>query len=194
MKMHQVTTIDQHAEEKPDSPKLGMWLFLATEIMFFSALLSAALNMKARSPADANHVLNIPVTAVNTFVLICSSTAVVMALAALQDNRRRVAIRWMIVTAVAGCIFLGVQANEYISLIHEGFTPSANLFAGGFYAITSAHGFHVLLGVLTLLWLIGRTAKGSVSHTNYRPFEVWGLYWHFVDIVWIVLFTVLYLL
>jgi heme/copper-type cytochrome/quinol oxidase subunit 3 len=185
-----------HASEPPavDTRKLGMWIFLVSEVMFFSGLISAALNMKMRSPADANHVLNIPVTAVNTFVLICSSTAVVLALSALQDGRRKTAIRWMILTAVMGFIFVGVQANEYRLLLEEGFTPSSSLFAGGFYAVTSAHGMHVFLGVLVLLWLIARTARGSVSATHYMPFETWGLYWHFVDIVWIFLFTVLYLL
>ncbi len=194
--MEQTATV-QHATQPHggvDTRKVGMWLFLVSEVMFFSGLISAALNMKMRSPADANHALNIPVTAVNTFVLICSSTAVVMALSALQDGRTRTAIRWMIATAVMGSIFVGVQVNEYIHLLRDGFTPQSSLFAGGFFAVTSFHGFHVFLGVLVLLWLIARTARGSVNQKHYMPFECWGLYWHFVDIVWILLFTILYLL
>ena len=192
--MNRVSPAQQLAAQKPDSRKLGMWIFLATEVMFFTGLISAALKMKSLSPADANHVLNIPITAVNTFVLIVSSTAVVMALAALQDGKRPLAIRWMVLTAVLGATFVGIQAYEYTHLIGEGFVPSANQFASGFYAVTSAHGFHVLLGVLVLINLIARTVRGSVSPRHYMPFEVWGLYWHFVDVVWIILFTVLYLL
>src|SRR5512135_2344280 len=111
--MMKPTTTTVHASEPPavDTRKFGMWIFLVSEVMFFSGLISAALNMKMRSPADANHVLNIPVTAVNTFVLICSSTAVVMALSALQDGRRRTAINWMIATAVLGSTFVAVQVN-----------------------------------------------------------------------------------
>ncbi len=198
--MHQVTTHPtttapaQGGLAGIDRRKLGMWMFIASEVMFFTGLIAAAMNMKWRSPADANHALNIPVTAVNTFVLIVSSTAVVLALDALHMGKKRQALNWMIVTALLGLTFVAVQVNEYFHLIRDGFIPSSNLFAGGFYAVTSFHGTHVFIGVLALLWMIYRTAKGTVSPENPVPFETWGLYWHFVDVVWIVLFTILYLL
>jgi heme/copper-type cytochrome/quinol oxidase subunit 3 len=192
--MNQVTAVTMQEESRLDTRKLGMWLFLASEVMFFGGLIAAALNMKWHSPAGANHALNIPVTAVNTFVLIVSSTAVVMALSALQDGKPKTARNWMILTALLGTTFLGIQVNEYIKLIGKGFTPASGLFAGGFFAVTSFHGFHVFVGVITLIWMIVRTTRGSVSPDNYVPFEAWGLYWHFVDVVWIVLFTILYLL
>ncbi len=192
--MNQVTAVAMQEESRLDTRKLGMWLFLASEVMFFGGLIAAALNTKWHSPAGANHALNIPVTAVNTFVLIVSSTAVVMALSALQDGKPKTARNWMILTALLGTTFLGIQVNEYTKLLAKGFTPASSLFAGGFFAVTSFHGFHVFVGVITLIWMIMRTARGDVSPANYVPFETWGLYWHFVDVVWIVLFTILYLL
>src|SRR5512142_2888833 len=99
--------------------KLGMWLFIASEVMFFSGLIAAAMRMKWMSPADANHALNIPVTAVNTFVMIVSSTAVVLALDALHMGKKRQALNWMIVTAILGLTFVGVQVNEYFHLIRD---------------------------------------------------------------------------
>ncbi|HEX9116648.1 MAG TPA: heme-copper oxidase subunit III [Anaerolineae bacterium] len=192
--MHQVPALTTPEPAKIDHRKLGMWIFLASEVMFFTALIAAAMNMKWRGPAHANAALNIPVTAVNTFVLIVSSTAVVLALSALEDGKVKTARNWMILTAVLGSTFVGIQVNEYIKLIGDGFIPSANTFASGFYAVTSFHGFHVFLGVVTLLWMLYRLLRGTLTPADPVPFETWGLYWHFVDVVWIVLFTILYLL
>ncbi len=119
-----------------DSPKLGMWIFLATEVMLFSSLIGAFLQMKARSPADAHHVLNVPVTAINTFVLIISSTTVVLALQAIMNGDQRRMRLFLGATLALGATFLGVQVFEYTELLHKGFTPSGSLFGGGFYTVT----------------------------------------------------------
>jgi heme/copper-type cytochrome/quinol oxidase subunit 3 len=177
-----------------DSRKLGMWIFLVTEVMLFSALIGAMLQLKAHSPASANDVLNIPITAGNTFVLIVSSTTVVLGLQAIMQGERR-KLRWYLAaTAALGALFLGVQIFEYSHLISEGFTPWGSLFGAGFYTVTGFHGFHVLIGVVWCLVLFFLALKNRFAADNYMRIEIFGLYWHFVDIVWIILFTVIYLI
>jgi heme/copper-type cytochrome/quinol oxidase subunit 3 len=172
-----------------------MWIFLATEVMLFSSLIGAFLQMKARSPADAHHVLNVPVTAVNTFVLIISSTTVVLALQAIMNGDQRRTKQFLGATVALGATFLGVQVFEYIELIsHKGLTPSGSLFGGGFYTVTGFHGFHVLIGLLWATGLLIQAVKGRFSADNYMRIEIFGLYWHFVDVVWIILFTIIYLI
>ena len=172
-----------------------MWIFLATEVMLFSALIAAFLQMKARSPADANQVLNIPITAVNTFILIISSTTVVLGLAAIQDGEKKKLLRYLVLTLLLGATFLGVQVlRVHAASPAKGLTPSGSLFGGGFYTLTGFHGFHVFIGLIWCLSLILMACKGVFSHRNYARIEIFGLYWHFVDIVWIILFTIIYLL
>jgi heme/copper-type cytochrome/quinol oxidase subunit 3 len=183
-----------HTSTGLDNRKLGMWLFLATEVMLFSALIAAFLQMKARSPAEANQILNIPITAVNTFILIVSSTTVVLGLAAIQDGDKKKLLRYLVLTLLLGATFLSVQVFEYTQLLHEGLTPSGSLFGGAFYTLTGFHGLHVFIGLIWCLSLILVARKGVFSHRNYARVEIFGLYWHFVDIVWILLFTIVYLL
>jgi heme/copper-type cytochrome/quinol oxidase subunit 3 len=193
--MSESPTVQAHpAEHHLDNRKLGMWIYLASEVMLFSALIGSLLSIKARSPATANAVLNVPVTAINTFVLIISSTTVVMALAAAEDGQPRKVRNFLLLTLVLGATFLSVQVLEYRHLLGEGFTPSGSLFAGAFYTVTGFHGFHVFIGLCLLLWLIPQAIKGMFTPTEHMRIEIFGLYWHFVDIVWIVLFTVVYLL
>ena len=191
-----ITVHDEHSAQagRIDNRKLGMWLFLATEVMLFSSLIGGFLTMKFHGPPDANHVLNIPVTALNTFVLIISSTAVVMALSSIEEGDQKRLRNFLLLTWVLGATFLGVQVREYLALFHEGLTPSGSLFGGGFYAVTGFHGFHVFIGLCWLTGLIIETLRGRFTATNHMRIEIFGLYWHFVDVVWIVLFTIIYLL
>jgi cytochrome c oxidase subunit 3 len=179
-----------------DNRKLGMWLYLATEVMLFSALIGGFLTMRTRAPADANHVLNVPITAFNTFVLIVSSTAVVMALSAIEDGDRKRMLRWMVATFVLGATFLGIQINEYRILIGEKHLTTSSLFGSGFFTVTGFHGFHVFVGVCWLGVIIVQTLRNrfTTNERDHMRFEIFGLYWHFVDVVWIVLFTIIYLI
>lgn len=135
-----------------NTPKLGMWIFLASEVMFFSALIAAFLMFRLRGPADANHVLNIPLTAFNTFVLLTSSMTVVLALAAAQRNDQAKLRLWLLVSLLFGGTFLSVQMIEYFKLFQEGLTINSNIFGTIFFTLTGFHGTHVFIG---LLWLVG---------------------------------------
>lgn len=193
--MSQPTSAQPSTSTGLDSAKLGMWIFLATEVMLFSSLIGAFLQMKGRSPADAHHVLNVPITAVNTFILIVSSTTVVLALESIMNGDKRRLKLFLGATVALGATFLGVQLFEYTQLIlHEGFTPSGSLFGGGFYTVTGFHGFHVFIGLLWSTWLLTQALREKFSATNYGRIEIFGLYWHFVDVVWILLFTIIYLI
>ena len=179
-----------------DNRKLGMWLYLATEVMLFSALIGGYLTMRTRAPANANQILNIPITAINTFILIVSSTAVVMALSAIEDGDQKRMLRWMVATFLLGAAFLSIQINEYRILITEKHLTTASIFGSGFYTVTGFHGFHVFVGLCWLGTLIVQTLRGrfTINERDHMRFEIFGLYWHFVDVVWIVLFTIIYLI
>ena len=180
--------------------KLGMWVFLGSEIMFFTALIGSYVILRFAHPdAWAGHPrphtpLNIPVTAVNTFLLICSSVTMVKAFAAAQDGVQRALRLWLLATVIIGAAFVGVQIFEYSKLIGEGFVPSASLFGTTFYTMTGFHGFHVTIGVICMSFVTWRAFRGKYTATDHRGVEVIGLYWHFVDLVWIILFTIVYLI
>ena len=188
------------AQRSPESlqpvntPKLGMWIFLASEVMFFSALIAAFVMFRLRGPADANHVLNIPLTAFNTFVLLTSSMTVVLALAAAQRNDQAKLRLWLLVSLLFGGTFLSVQMIEYFKLFQEGLTINSNMFGTIFFTLTGFHGTHVFIGLLWLVGIIVQAFRGRFSATYSMSLEIFGLYWHFVDIVWIILFVIVYLI
>ena len=177
--------------------KLGMWIFLLSEVMFFTALIGAYIILRFSKP-DAwgapGEVLNIPVTAVNTFLLICSSVSMVKAYAAVADGDQAKLKLWLVATVLIGATFVGVQVYEYNQLIHHGFLPSSGLPGSTFYTMTGFHGFHVSMGVICMAFVTWKAFKGKYTATDHRGVEVIGLYWHFVDLVWIILFTIVYLI
>ena len=185
--------------------KLGMWVFLLSEVMFFSSLIGAYIILRFAHPeqwAEPNHVLNVPLTGFNTFMLICSSVTMVKAFAAIEHGDQAGLRKWLIATIILGASFVGIQVYEYIKLAHHGFVPVAANYAaeGGplygttFYTMTGFHGAHVTIGVLALIFTAVKAFRGKYSATDYGGVEIMGLYWHFVDLVWIILFTIVYLI
>ena len=176
--------------------RLGMWLFLASEVMFFAALIGSyiVLRLGASSWPDPNEVLGIGVLAVNTFILIVSSVCMVMAhdAAAAGDFAR--CRRFLLGTAGLGFTFLAIKAFDYWHLAHGGFTIGSSLFASCYFTLTGFHGLHVLAGVVALLVGAGKAANGTLTKEDHGYVEGVGLYWHFVDLVWIVLFAILCLM
>jgi|GEM_PF-107625 heme/copper-type cytochrome/quinol oxidase subunit 3 len=179
-----------------DHRKLAMWAFLASEVMFFGSLIGGYLYFKLKGGfgfEEAEAILSLPLATVGTSVLIVSSFAVVMALEALQSNDMRVFRNWMIAVLVLGAGFLTIQAFEWYELMDHGVTTS-DLFGTAFFITTGFHGLHVLGGVVWIALLLFRALVQKVySAENSLGVELFGLYWHFVDVVWIALFTVIYL-
>ena len=185
-----------HTTTGLDHRKLLMWLFLASDCMFFGSLIGTYMVYRGRSlngpyPAD---VFDIPYTSVSAFVLLMSSLTMVLALAAIQGGDQRRLRIWLITTALLGMSFLGGQFYEFSYFVHEGLGLTTNLFGSSFFVLTGFHGTHVAVGVLWLLYLAAASAFGRLNSEQALYVEIAGLYWHFVDIVWIVIFTVVYLI
>ena len=179
-----------------DSRKLGMWTFIGSECLLFGTLISTYLVYEGRSVTGptTGEILNIPLTSVSTFDLLMSSLAMVMALAAVERGDKLWTRMWLAATAGLGLVFLGFQAYEFTEFVHEGLTLQTNLFGSTFFVLTGFHGGHVLIGVIWLLTLLVRSFQGKLGPNKALNVEIAGLYWHFVDVVWIVIFTVVYLL
>jgi len=178
-----------------DNRKMAFWAFIGSECLLFGALISTYLVYKRRSlEGPTQEILNIPLTSVSTFVLLLSSLMMVLALAAVQRGDRRWGNIWLLATATLGSVFLGFQAYEFTTFVHEGLTLQRNVFGSSFFVLTGTHGAHVTVGVIWLLTLFTLGLRGKLTPDKALNVEIAGLYWHFVDVVWIVIFTLVYLL
>jgi heme/copper-type cytochrome/quinol oxidase subunit 3 len=181
-----------------DSRKLLMWLFLTSDCMFFGTLIATYMMYRNRSielltPPYPNEIFDIPYTSVSAFVLLMSSLTMVLALASIQRGNYRGLRIWLAATALLGSIFVGGQVFEFTTFAHEGLTLSSNVFGSSFYVLTGFHGAHVTIGVLWLVSLRVVSLRGGLPQEKAMSVEIAGLYWHFVDIVWIIIFTFVYL-
>lgn len=182
-----------------DGRKLGTWVFLSSENMLFIALIGAFLANLGKAtvspyPGDGHFSLNLPLTALNTFILLTSSFSMVKAFDAIAKGNQKAFRLWLITTIIFGAFFLGVQGIEYSKLWEEGLTPVANQFGTTFYILTGVHGAHVLVGVLWLVGVFLFSLSGRFGPENTVPVDMAALYWHFVDLVWVFIFVFVYLL
>ncbi|HEV2107828.1 MAG TPA: heme-copper oxidase subunit III [Thermomicrobiales bacterium] len=198
-------TAHGHAEHPPtstglDHRKLLMWAFLASDCMFFASLIATYVIYRNHSQQLGlgpfpNEVLDIPYTSISAAVLLFSSLTMVLALAAIQRNDVRGLRVWLGATSVLGIIFLGGQYFEFSEFYQvEGLSLRSNMFGASFFTLTGLHGTHVAIGVIWLLSLLFVSLRGGISQKDSLNVEIAGLYWHFVDIVWIVIFTLVYLI
>lgn len=197
-----------HSDHPPtstglDSRKLLMWLFLASDCMFFGSLI--AMYVIYRGEAERlfeagqgvgplpHEILDIPYTSISAFVLLMSSLTMVLALSAIQKGNYRGLRIWIGATALLGTVFLGGQYFEFTHFKHEGLGLTTNIFGSSFFTLTGFHGLHVTIGVVWLVAILLVSLRGGVRKDQALNVEIAGLYWHFVDIVWIVIFTLVYL-
>ena len=185
-----------HTSMGLDSRKMAFWAFIGSECLLFGSLISTYLIYKGKSVVGPypHDILNIPFTSVSTFDLLMSSLMMVLALAAVQRGDLKWAKIWLFATAFLGILFLGGQVYEFTSFVREGLTLQTNLFGCTFFVLTGTHGAHVTVGVLWLLTLWVRALQGKLGPAQALTVEISGLYWHFVDVVWIVIFTLVYLI
>jgi heme/copper-type cytochrome/quinol oxidase subunit 3 len=176
--------------------KVGFWTFIGSECLFFASLISTYMVYKGRSVVGPypEEILNIPLTSVSTFVLLMSSLSMVLALDAVQKGNRRLSLVWLAGVILLGSGFLGFQVYEFNHFVHEGLTIGTNVFGSSFFVLTGFHGAHVTVGVLWMatLWILA--ARNKLPPGESMKVEIAGLYWHFVDVVWIVIFTLVYLI
>jgi heme/copper-type cytochrome/quinol oxidase subunit 3 len=176
--------------------KIAMWAFLGSECLLFGALISTYLLYRGRSVVGPfpHDVYDIPYTSVSSFVLLMSSLTMVLALAAMQRKDQRRMRVWLATTAMLGAVFIGGQVYEFTVFYRAGLSLHENLFGSSFFVLTGFHGAHVTIGILMLLSLFTMSLKGKLPDSKVETVELIGLYWHFVDVVWIVIFTVIYLI
>ena len=202
---HQFDSLAQQSE----ATTLGMWVFLVTEVLFFGGLFATYAIYRGWYPdafAAASHELDVTLGAINTAVLITSSLTMALAVHAAQLGQRRVLMMFLVVTMILGAAFLGIKSVEYYRKFIEHHIPGpsfefekahtrhAQIFFSLYFVMTGLHAVHMVIGIgimLVMLWLAWR---GTITDEYYSPIEISGLYWHFVDIVWIFLFPLLYLI
>lgn len=176
--------------------KMGMWVFIGSEVLFFGAFISTYLiylNRTAAGPT-AEEIFDIPFTSVSTFILLMSSLGMVLALAAIQQGDMRQFRIWTLATFLMGAVFLSGQVYEFTVFVEEGLTMTTSPFSSSFFVLTGFHGVHVFIGVLMLgaMWVASFSGHLTPKHSD--AVENVGLYWHFVDVIWILIFTIIYLI
>ena len=193
---HAVTHDEHHYTSTGlDSWKVGFWTFIGSECLFFATLISTYMVYKGASITGPypEEVLDIPLTTISTFVLLMSSLAMVLALDGVQKGKRAGQF-WLLMVILLGITFLGFQVYEFSHFVHVGLTIQQNVFGSSFFVLTGFHGAHVTGGVLWLSILLIRSLRGELPPQKSLQLEIAGLYWHFVDIVWIAIFTLIYLI
>lgn len=194
-------------EQQFSAAKFGMWLFLAQEVLFFGGLFMAYAAIRYLYPEtmlSGHEHLDKTMGSINTVVLITSSLTMALAVHAAQNSKQKPLILNLAFTIALGCVFLFIKYFEYSHKFHAGFLPGKfysgegiegipHIFFGLYFVMTGLHGLHVLIGIAVLIWILTRAMKGEFKSAYYTPVENMGLYWHFVDIVWIFLFPLLYL-
>jgi heme/copper-type cytochrome/quinol oxidase subunit 3 len=177
-----------------------MWAFLGSECVFFGSLITTFFVYRGVIMSGASgeplprEVLGINFTALLAFILVTSSLTMVLAINSATQNKPRSAGLWLLATAVLGTFFLAGQTYEFTKLAQEGITLTSGIFGQTFLTLTGFHGTHVFVGVIWLLACLPRTMSGGFNAGNFMGLEMVGLYWHFVDVVWVVIFTLIYLL
>lgn len=176
--------------------KLGMWLFLGSECLLFGGLISTYMLYRGRvgTGPTPSQIFDIPFTSVSSFVLLMSSLTMVFAVSAAAKKDDRATSLWLTVTALLGATFVGGQVYEFTAFKSEGLGYTTSLFGSSFYTLTGFHGVHVTVGIIMLMAMVGVLQRSEVPGKMSETIEMIGLYWHFVDIVWIVIFTLIYLI
>jgi len=198
---HEDVHTHSHIAERAENLKFATWLYLASEVVIFASMIGVFVVFRIHSPEivfQVHHNANILLVTLNTFLLLTSSWAMVMGLREIRRNNPQGLIRWFGLMCLLGVVFVSLQYVEYQELAHEGIAlfnqgNAYDGFGARFYAPTAFHGAHVIVGVLWGLYVINNARKGKYDSKNYAGVEVFGLYWHFVDVVWVILFTMLYL-
>jgi cytochrome c oxidase subunit 3 len=196
-------------EQQRESAKLGMWIFLLTEVLLFGGLFCAYAIFRSWNPDmfyNAHKFLDVKLGTLNTLVLISSSVTMALAIRSIQLNKRKLSIGFLVMTLLCAAVFLFIKYLEYSHKFHVGQLPgkyytftgiqgdNPHIFFSVYFAMTGLHGIHVIAGMCVISWILIKTIKNRFSPEYYTPMEMTGLYWHLVDLVWIFLFPLLYLI
>lgn len=199
----------ENMDQQREASSLGMWAFLVTEVMFFGGMFVGYAVCHSLSPqafGEASKMLSVVLGATNTGVLICSSLTMALAVRSAQLGEQKKLVRFLILTILLAMVFLGIKSIEYSRKFQEHLVPGpsfifegpqtggAEIFFSFYFAMTGLHALHMIIGIGIIIWLILRARKGHFSAEYHTPVENVGLYWHFIDIIWVFLFPILYLI
>jgi len=186
-----------HGHHDQEGLKLfGFWLFLITDVILFATLFATYVvlrNNTAGGPTG-EELFNIPIVIASTFILLTSSFTSGLAVLSMQQGRLKGLIGWLAVTALLGAAFVGLEVYEFLHMVHEGATMQTSAFLSAFFTLVGAHGLHVSIGLVWMIGLIVQLRRRGMTPVTERKVNVLSLYWHFLDAVWIFLFTVVYLM
>jgi cytochrome o ubiquinol oxidase subunit 3 len=188
--------VDEHDHEAGGSTMLGFWLYLMSDCLIF-AMLFAAYGVYGASYAGGprpSEIFELPLVAVNTSMLLLSSITYGFAMLAMEANKKQATLVWLAITGLFGAAFVGIELTEFAKLIAEGATPQRSAFLSSFFTLVSTHGFHVTMGLIWLVTLMVQVARGGLVAANKRRLMCLSLFWHFLDVIWIGVFTFVYLL
>ena len=185
-----------HSSTGMSNNKLGMWMFLGSECLLFGGLISTYMLYKGRvnEGPQPDQIFDIPFTSVSSFILLMSSLTMVLAVSAAQRKDERNMNLWLVITALLGATFVGGQVYEFTAFYREGLGFTTSLFGSSFYTLTGFHGVHVSVGIIMLMALVGMNRNKRITGDRAEVVELVGLYWHFVDVVWIIIFTLVYMI
>ena len=198
----------EDAQQQHEAVTIGMWAFLVTEVMFFGGLFLLYVISRLQYPdafAEASNHLDMTLAGVNTVILLCSSLSVALAVHAAQTDRRNALVGYLLLTIVCAFLFLGLKGMEYYHEYEEHLIPGLNFMFEGplaagverffvvYFVMTGVHATHMILGIGVMFVLLWQSWRGDYSSAHFSPIELFGLYWHFVDIIWVFLFPLLYL-
>ena len=185
-----------HSSTGLSNNKLGMWLFLGSECLLFGGLISTYMLYRNRHSENLgpDQLWDIPFTSSSSFVLLMSSLTMVLAVSSAKRADDRNTKLWLSITALLGSLFVAGQVYEFTTFYREGLGYTTSLFSSSFFTLTGFHGVHVSVGIIMLMSLVGMITKGRIHGEKAEVVELIGLYWHFVDIVWILIFTLVYLI
>ncbi len=189
------SSVERAENEVQINRRLGFWLFLASELLIFCGLIGGFLVVKHYAATWPEHELgSILLASGNTFALLASSLTVVLGIDAIRARNQRNLVVFLLISALLGTVFLGGQAVEYKHFIGDLGHGFGDPFGTAFFILTGLHGLHVLVGVVWAIAVALRARRGAYTAANYTTVEMFGLYWHFVDLVWILIFTIVYLI
>jgi cytochrome o ubiquinol oxidase subunit 3 len=188
--------VDEHDHEAGGSTMLGFWLYLMSDCLIF-AMLFACYGVYGSSYAGGprpSEIFELPLVAVNTSMLLLSSITYGFAMLAMEENKKSTTLAWLAITGLFGAAFVGIELTEFAKLIAEGATPQRSAFLSSFFTLVSTHGLHVTMGLIWLVTLMVQVARGGLVAANKRRLMCLSLFWHFLDVIWIGVFTFVYLL
>ena len=188
--------VDEHDHEAGGSTMLGFWIYLMSDCLIF-AMLFACYGVFGASYAGGpkpSEIFELPLVALNTTMLLLSSITYGFAMLAAQGKRKQATLLWLAITGLFGAAFVGIELSEFAKLIHEGATPQRSAFLSSFFTLVSTHGLHVSMGIIWLVTLMVQVGRTGLTTANTRRLMCLSLFWHFLDVIWIGVFTFVYLL